>query len=281
MDSNVNGVNWTENNGKNMNYLNTEYICNRTMNKTDARASAIQSAKKMVRLPYYVLDTETTGLDSMAQVIEIAVIDSNGVVVINTLVKPIGQIPAETTQIHGITNEMVYFAPTFRDLWPRLSTSLEGQTLGIYGAEFDTRLIKQSCRLNTIERVALYKNVFCIMEMYAKYFGEWDEAFNDYKWQKLEEAVRQSGIAVQNTHRALEDALLAREVLLHMASNTRHRTNSLQGRTEILPQEEIGRHSKPKHRDPSEDFSGVGMLKWVRRKQQIRKLQRMKPDYIA
>src|SRR5690606_33823093 len=53
-----------------------------------------------------ILDTETTGLYD-AEIVEIAVIDLGGNILMNTLVRPKNPIPAEVTAIHGINNEMV------------------------------------------------------------------------------------------------------------------------------------------------------------------------------
>ena len=60
-----------------------------------------------------ILDTETTGLYDDAEIVEISIIDENGGVLLDTLVKPLKPIPAEATAIHGITNEMVATAPTW------------------------------------------------------------------------------------------------------------------------------------------------------------------------
>ncbi|MCW3664158.1 3'-5' exonuclease, partial [Burkholderia cenocepacia] len=56
---------------------------------------------------FILLDTETTGLDESAEIVEIAVIDDAGNVLLNTLVKPKHPIPNSATAIHGITNAMV------------------------------------------------------------------------------------------------------------------------------------------------------------------------------
>lgn len=60
-----------------------------------------------------ILDTETTGLDYDDKIVEIAVIDLDGNVLINTLVDPNKAIPKEATEIHGIANKMVENAPLF------------------------------------------------------------------------------------------------------------------------------------------------------------------------
>ena len=48
-----------------------------------------------------ILDTETTGLYDDAEIVEISIIDENGGVLLDTLVKPLKPIPAEATAIHG------------------------------------------------------------------------------------------------------------------------------------------------------------------------------------
>lgn len=62
---------------------------------------------------FVILDTETTGLDEHDEIVEVAVIDMSGKVLLNTLVNPIQPIPYEATQIHGITNDFEYFSRFF------------------------------------------------------------------------------------------------------------------------------------------------------------------------
>lgn len=62
---------------------------------------------------FVILDTETTGLTLRNQIIEINVIDLTGKILLNSLVKPTINIPAEAASIHGITNEMVHDAPSY------------------------------------------------------------------------------------------------------------------------------------------------------------------------
>jgi DNA polymerase III subunit epsilon len=55
------------------------------------------------------------------------------------------------------------------------------------------------------------------MTLFAEYQGVWDSIHRSYRWFKLEEAGRLCGIALQNTHRAVDDAILARALLHFMA----------------------------------------------------------------
>ena len=63
------------------------------------------------------LDTETTGLDpDHDELLEIAIVDDSGEVLLDTLIKPSTNNPVwpEAEAIHGIAPEMVADAPTNR-----------------------------------------------------------------------------------------------------------------------------------------------------------------------
>ena len=45
------------------------------------------------------MDTETTGLDEQSEIVEISLIDSDGTVLLDTLVKPLERIPAGATEV--------------------------------------------------------------------------------------------------------------------------------------------------------------------------------------
>ena len=68
--------------------------------------------RKFSQDPVY-LDTETTGLELKDEIVEIAIIDKNGLVLIDSLIKPKQPIPDSATAIHHISNEMVKDSPTF------------------------------------------------------------------------------------------------------------------------------------------------------------------------
>jgi len=104
--------------------------------KPGARVEAIKIAREWLsRKPVY-LDTETTGISPNDGIIEIAVLDHDGTVLIDTLVKPIGRIPTDATAIHGITNEMVKTASQWDTVWPEVEAIFNNRVVGIYNADF-------------------------------------------------------------------------------------------------------------------------------------------------
>jgi len=170
--------------------------------------------------PVY-LDTETTGLETADQIVEICTLDYSGKVLVNSLVKPKGRIPVLASRIHGITDEMVADAPTWLELWPQVEVALARRRVAIYNAEFDLTMLKQSHRHYHLHWVFPGEASFCVMKLFAQFYGEWNYHYGSYRWQKLEEAARQCKITVEGAHRAKADALKARGVLHYMAERKR------------------------------------------------------------
>lgn len=179
---------------------------------------AKRRAKKWLKDNCLILDTETTGLGNDAEIIEISIIDCSGKVLLNTLIKPRNSIPAEATAIHGITNEMVAAAPTWRDIHWQLMALIHTKTLVIYNIDFDVRLILQTAGINGCGFGSLELNAECAMHNYAEYYGQWDEKRNKFKWQKLVNAAEQQGVIIEGTpHRALSDCKTTLGIIRAMA----------------------------------------------------------------
>ena len=187
------------------------------MDYSPARRSAILTAQAKVQLKPVYLDTETTGLETGDQVVDICILDHDGTVLVDSLVNPGRAIPLTATRIHGITDEMVADAPTWAELWPEIGAALAGRRVGVYNAEFDLKLMKQSHRKYKLRWPLADADFFCVMKLYAQFYGEWNSYYGAYRWHTLEQAGRQCRIALPNAHRARADALLARAVLLYMA----------------------------------------------------------------
>ena len=182
------------------------------------RMKAIQLARSRIRQGPLYLDTETTGLKEFDEIVEIAVIDQDGKVLLDTLVKPLKRIPADAVAIHGITDAMVQDALRWSEVWPKLEPILRGHQVAIYNADFDLRMMSQSHRLHMLPWRIPQWEVFCVMQLYAQFFGDWDAFRGKYRFQSLENAGRQSKIPLPNTHRARDDATLTRALLHYIAS---------------------------------------------------------------
>jgi DNA polymerase III subunit epsilon len=154
-----------------------------------ARASSIQWAKDILAIPadqLLILDTETTGLDNTAEIVQLSIIDGAGDVVINTFVHPTRPIPPEATAIHHITNQDVAVAPKWETVFTLLQKIVEGKTLVIYNKDYDLRLIKQSSIAAGISFPVIgCKDVQCAMQAYSEFVGEWNDYRGSFRWQKL------------------------------------------------------------------------------------------------
>ena len=90
------------------------------------------------------LDTETTGLSAANgdKIVEIAIVDENGNVLMDELVNPEREIPFQATVVHGITNAMVRNSLTLEELWPEIRSIVEGNNVIIYNAAFDKKFFQ-------------------------------------------------------------------------------------------------------------------------------------------
>jgi DNA polymerase-3 subunit epsilon len=115
------------------------------------RERIIQWAHELFSLPnFYILDTETTGLDKQDEIVQIGIIDKHGEVVLDSLVKATKPLSSEVTRIHGISNAMLRDAPTLDELYVTLSAKLAGTPLIAYNMDFDWRMISQSLKVYKI-----------------------------------------------------------------------------------------------------------------------------------
>ena len=173
------------------------------------RACAVRWAQGMLqRDDWVVLDTETTGLGA-AEVVEIAVVNPQGMPLLNTLVKPTIAIPEEAIAVHGITNEMVESAPNFCTVYPQIVAELANREVLIYNANFDVGILRHCCQLHKLPLLGLGKRSHCIMEWYAQWYGEWSDYWRSYRWQ-----------ALCGGHRALDDCLATLNRLKEMAADS-------------------------------------------------------------
>jgi DNA polymerase III epsilon subunit-like protein len=169
---------------------------------------------------YLVLDTETTGLHA-GEVCQIAVMSSKEEILLNTLVKTVRPVPEEATRIHGITNDMVLGSPCWRDIVPRLEEILSGRMVLIYNAPFDLKMMAQSNRIWNLSlnwwEIARYA---CVMDVFARIYGEWSDYHLSYTWQKLTTAANYFGVRIENAHDALGDVRMTlgvcRGILQHL-----------------------------------------------------------------
>lgn len=178
-----------------------------------AHQGAVDWARKLLERDsqsWVILDTETTGLDQNAEVIQIGAIDGAGSVLMdNVLVKPARPIPPDAMAIHHITNEMVANAPSFPDVLPTLRDAVKGKLLVIYNAQYDSRLLKQSARAHNIDLQLGIEGWTCAMLEYADWVGDWNDHHGNFRWQKL----------AGGDHSALGDCRATLDVISRMAAH--------------------------------------------------------------
>ncbi len=193
----------------------------------DSRADAIAKAKHYLSQPLVVFDTETTGLGDDAEIVEIAVIDSNGEILMDELVRPVNPVPPGARAVHGITDATLVNAPTFDALLPTITDLFHGKVVTAYNLDFDLRLLKQSASQRGQEehlREAWTEWTLeaCIMELYAEFYGSWNHYHHSYDWHSLTAAITGCKVAVEGPlHRASTDAKGALAVLKHIAAHER------------------------------------------------------------
>jgi ATP-dependent DNA helicase DinG len=155
----------------------------------------------VARLDFVALDLETTGLDNKNdRIIEIGAIkfiDGKPAGEYSTFVNPKTPIPANITQLTGITDNDIAGAPSFPSIAAKLIDFIADLPLCGHQIEFDINFLNEEYKRATLPKVfmkqidtALLARI--VMPSLARY--------------TLKHVARTLGVSLERAHRALDDA---------------------------------------------------------------------------
>lgn len=198
--------------------------------EAQARQAAVRQAKIWLRSHRTViLDTETTDLDGY--LVQLAIIDTAGNVLFDSLINPQAEVSVGARQVHGITDEQLSTAPTFSAIADDVTALLRGRRVVTYNASFDrgifqneiARLARQEAEAGGLlgmeahsfglQAVRTWCKAIrwrCAMELWSQFVGDWSEYHQSYRWQPLP----------GGDHSALGDARACLAVLRTIANDT-------------------------------------------------------------
>ena len=161
----------------------------------------------MLKLSFVCLDTETTGLDESAEIIEIGmvkVIDGQIADRYSQLIKPYNPIPDNITQLTSIDNDMVENQPHWNGVEQAVLEFIGDYTLVAHNVSFDKGMLE-----NHLGRIL--PNQWVDTHDMAKIFVP---TLTSYKLISIAGAL---GIEGDGFHRALQDADITAQVLLRLS----------------------------------------------------------------
>lgn len=155
------------------------------------------------------LDLETTGITDHDDVLEIAIIDSDGCTLINEQFDSDKPSWSKAEAVHGISKTDVEGKAQFCDSLDKVLDLCTNKDIVIYNAAFDTRFI------DGILEVA--NSVQCCMLKFAEFYGDFNEKYKNFKWKSLQFAAEHTRYTwQQKAHSSLGDVLATRHIWHYM-----------------------------------------------------------------
>ncbi len=165
----------------------------------------------MQREKVLFFDLELTGFYDHDEILSITVVDGNGKLVMDTLVKPTHTKKwTRTEKIHGITPDMVTDAPLLSDIIPQIKEIFENaDNLIAYGVSTDFSHIKYIYDTEE-EREQLHSKIRCCANEYVRYIHEHRP---DLQHASLIDAMECFGIEWEGIpHSSIADTFACRKV---------------------------------------------------------------------
>ncbi len=178
------------------------------------------NATPLIALEAVVVDTETTGLQPRtAFIVELGAVrvipgQTDLTSAFRSLVRPSNPIPASSTAIHGIDDERVAAAPSFREIWPAFLEFVDNSVMIGHALGFDLAVLQHECERSGI---AWEKPVGLDTQMLAQVA---EPGLASYS---LEQVASWLDVELADRHSALGDALTTTRVFRALIPRLRDR----------------------------------------------------------
>lgn len=176
-----------------------------------------KSSKNEIPTRVLVFDTETTGVDKTARIVQLACAlyekDENNqwtcTTLHNYLINPGCPIPPETTAVHGIDDSMVKDAPTLDMVWDSIFVAFNHAHVHVaHNHSFDERILDQEMRRLKLEKISK-RPTYCTMKKWVD-IARISNNRGWFKWPKLAELYTHLWqVEIDGYHDALVDVKAA------------------------------------------------------------------------
>ena len=158
-------------------------------------------------------DTETTGLDSQDQIIEISVCEQSGNELFYSRFKPGVPVHPGAAGVHGMCAASLESAPLWPEKVAQISVLMAGRPVIFFNSDFDTGMLYQTCRAFDLATDWLDElDTRCAMGLAASAFG----ATNRYGTISLANAAACAGVEWQGAaHGSTADTLATVDLVKH------------------------------------------------------------------
>jgi DNA polymerase-3 subunit epsilon len=173
------------------------------------REDAVRWARSLLSVGnFVVLDSETTGLGTPVDFVEVGVVSCRGETLFDSLLKPSCPVEPGASRVHGRTTKSLAGERRFHELYPDLLEALWAKRVVVYNAPYDRRVWdaavgRLGARVELAGELAPWE---CVMRAYAAYVGERSKR-GGYRNQKL----------AGGNHTAIGDARVTLRLIERMA----------------------------------------------------------------
>lgn len=170
------------------------------MNKMTKRMAMV--TKEAHESNFVVIDTETTGFDKNAEILQFSAFDKTGKQLMDIFIKPSHTTSwVEAQKVNGISPEDVADCKTMDECVEDIVNLLtQYDIIAGYNTQFDMRMLVQNgAPIGDMP-------IFDIMKMFAPIYGEAGR-YGDYKWQKLGKCAEFYGYKGNGWHNSAEDVI--------------------------------------------------------------------------
>jgi hypothetical protein len=182
--------------------------------RRSARPPISRQAQEVLESDPLFIDYETTGLSKRDKVVEVAVTDVEGRVLMSTLVNPGCHIPAEATAVNGVSDTDVVDAPMWEDIAPRLEALIGGRVVVAHNAKFEAKFTPKEWNVKWV----------CSKELADSILGKaeyWEIMHDRRLGGSLEARLCQCGLEPGPEHSAAGDDISALRLVMYLAGDDR------------------------------------------------------------